>query len=80
MKANYQLLAALLALTVAFATAGYAKDRHAKSKGKALKPLPAGPAWADTNKDGQLSDEELQRAAQILKDKIKKAEADHKNL
>jgi len=71
-KLPYKLLVALISIT-AFATAGSAADRHQKSKSKALPRLSPGPAWADTNKDGQLSDEEAKRAAQILQDKIKKA-------
>jgi hypothetical protein len=59
----------------AFSTAANAADPKAKSKSKALKPLPPGPAWADTNHDGQLSDAELRRAIQILKEKIKQAES-----
>jgi len=75
-KLHYKFLVTLITLTAIFTTAGYARDRHAKSKSKALKPLPAGPEWADTNHDGRLSDEELKRAMQILNDKIKKAESE----
>jgi hypothetical protein len=71
LKLHYTLLVTVITITAALTTAGYAKDRHTKSKSKPLKPLPPGPAWVDTNKDGQLSDEELQRASQILQDKIK---------
>jgi hypothetical protein len=74
-KLPYKLLVALISIA-AFATAGSAADRHPKSKSKPLSPLPPGPAWADTNKDGQLSDEEAKRAAQILQDKIKKAKTE----
>jgi hypothetical protein len=66
----------LLAIAVLLCATGYAGGRDAKSKSKSLKPLPAGPEWADTNHDGRLSDEELKRAMQILNDKIKEAESE----
>ncbi len=75
MKLHYKFLVTLVTITAALITAGYAGGRHAKSKSKSLKPSPPGPAWADTNHDGQLSNEEFQRAKQILEEKIKKIDA-----
>ena len=69
------LAIAVLLWGTASATAGGHVKSKSKSKSKALKPLPAGPEWADTNHDGRLSDEELKRAMQILNDKIKEAES-----
>jgi hypothetical protein len=69
-------LAMLTGIAAAFSTTGSAADRHPKSKSKPLSPLPPGPQWADTNKDGQLNNDEAKRAAQILKDKIKKAKTE----
>jgi hypothetical protein len=75
LKLRSHLLVALITVT-AFSAVSNASDRHQKSKSKALPRLSPGPAWADTNKDGQLSDEEAKRAAQILQDKIKKAKTE----
>lgn len=72
LKRRYQFLVALISIT-AFATAGSAADPHPKSK--PLSPLPPGLEWADTNKDGQLSNDELNRASEILKDKLKNAKS-----
>jgi len=73
MKLSYKLLVALIMIAAVLSTAARAADPKAKLK--PLKPLPPGPAWADTNHDGQLSDAELRRAIQILKEKIKQAES-----
>jgi len=74
MKLDYKFLVTLITITAALTTAGYAKDRHAKTKSKTLKPLPPGPEWVDTNHDGQLSNDELKRATQILEQKMKEAQ------
>jgi hypothetical protein len=66
----------LLTVAALLCATGYAGGRDAKAKSKALKPLPPGQEWVDTNKDGQLSNEEYKRAKQILDDKIKKAESE----
>jgi len=76
MKLDYKLLMTVITITAALTTSGYAKDRHAKTKSKSLTPLPPGPAWADTNHDGQLSDEEFQRAKRMLEEKIKNAKGE----
>lgn len=64
------LPATLLALaTLLGGTDLAAAGGRAKSKSKSVKPLPAGPEWADTNHDGRLSNDEFKRAMQILKSK-----------
>ena len=69
-------LATLTSIAALFSTAGSAANPHPKSKSKPLSRLSPGPAWADTNKDGQLSNEEAKRAAQMLQDKIKKTKTE----
>lgn len=64
-------------ITIAAFSAAKATGRHSKSKSKPLSRLPPGLEWADTNKDGQLSDDELERAIQMLDDKLKNAENNH---
>jgi hypothetical protein len=72
-------IAVLLCGTGSATAAGHSKSKSkSKSKSQSLKPLPPGPEWADTNHDGQLSNEEFQRAKQMLEEKIKKAKADTK--
>ena len=66
---------ALIMIAAVLSTAAHAADPKAKAKLKPLKPLPPGPAWADTNHDGQLSNDEYQRALKILQDRIKEAKS-----
>jgi len=56
LKLHYTFLVAFITIT-AFA-AGKATDRDPKSKSEPLSALPPGLEWADTNKDGQLSNDE----------------------
>jgi hypothetical protein len=72
LKLNCKFCVALIGIT-AFSTGGSAADPDPNSK--PLSALPPGLEWADTNKDGQLSNDELKQADQILKDKLKDAKS-----
>jgi hypothetical protein len=77
MKLDYKFVVTVITIAGALSTAAYAADPKAKTKAKLkpLKPLPPGPAWVDTNHDGQLSNDEFKRARQMLDDKIKAAKS-----